>query len=340
MSWQHVVLTEFGGPEVLRVEAREALPEPGPGEVRVKVLAAGTGFTDTLIRAGQYPGIGTKPPFVPGYEWFGVVDAVGPGVENLSVGQHVADMSVIGGYTQVLVAPADEVIAAPDGLNPTRAVAMMLSYSTAYQMLTRLRALTRGASVLIHAAGGATGTALLDCARALGLTAYATGSPAKHEMIRRYGGIPIDYRSEDFVARIAAETDGRGVDAVFDPIGGRHFDRSRQCLTGNGLLVIYGAMHLTSGEESVPRFLWGLVKHLGLKRVFGDGREASFFHIDKRRQKHPDAFRQDVQDLFAMLARGEIDPAIAAVEPLDQAADVHRRIEDGDVAGKIVLDCR
>ena len=339
MSFSQIVVTEHGPPEVLQERVIEALPEPGPGQVRVRVAAAGTGFTDTLIRKGQYPGVSEKPPFVPGYEWFGSVDALDAGVTGLAVGDAVADMSVTGGYTQVLLADAAQIVRAPEGLDPTRAVAMMLSYATAYQMLTRLVSLGENASCLVQAAGGATGTALLDCARALGVTAYGTGSPAKHDIIRSYGGIPIDYRSEDIAARIAEETGGKGVDIAFDPIGAASFDVSRKCLKEGGLLVIYGALLTATGEESTARFAAALAKHLALKKAFGDGRDAVFYHIERRRKKLPEEYAEDVQTLFGMLAQGRIAPAIASVEPLADAARVHRMIDAAEVQGKIVLDC-
>jgi NADPH:quinone reductase-like Zn-dependent oxidoreductase len=107
--WQRIELTAFGGPEMLRVVQETTLPQPGPGQIRVRVLAAGTGFTDTIIRLGQYPGVKQKPPFTPGYDWFGVVDALGTGVTGLAVGDAVADMPVIGGYTQYLCVDAARV---------------------------------------------------------------------------------------------------------------------------------------------------------------------------------------------------------------------------------------
>ena len=216
MSFKQVLLKDFGGPEQLIVETVAELPSPGPGEVRVKVLTAGTGFTDTIIRQGQYTGVKEKPPFVPGYDWFGVVDELGPGVSNFRVGDYVADMPVIGGYTQYLCVAEEQLVPAPEGLDPAKAVAMILSYTTAYQMLTRIRELPPGSSCLVHAAGGAVGTALLELGREMGLTMYGTASQGKHDLVRRYGATPIDYRSEDFVERIRKETNGDGVDAVFD----------------------------------------------------------------------------------------------------------------------------
>jgi NADPH:quinone reductase-like Zn-dependent oxidoreductase len=339
MPYKHVVLTRFGGPEELRVETVEGLPEPAPGEIRVRVLAAGTGFTDTIIRQGQYVDVKDKPPFVPGYDWFGIVDKLGSGVTELAVGDSVADMPVIGGYTQYLCVKADQVVRAPAGLNPAEAVAMILSYTTAYQMLTRIRTLQPGATCLVHAAGGAVGTALLELGRLMGLTMYGTASTSKHALVKQLGGIPIDYRSEDFPGRVLADTRGRGVDMVFDTIGGKNWTRSYRCVKKGGVLVAFGALQLTTGQEKVPSLLFGFFKLLVGWRLLPDGRSSLFYNIHTRRKKLPREFSADVMTLFSLLKAGKLKPAIAEVVPLDDVVAVHRRIDNAEIAGKVVLDC-
>jgi NADPH:quinone reductase-like Zn-dependent oxidoreductase len=338
--WQHIQLTAFGGPDKLQLVSEPTLPEPGRGQVRVKVLTAGTGFTDTIIRQGQYPGVKQKPPFTPGYDWFGVVDALGSGVTTLQVGDAVADMPVIGGYAQYLLADAARVVACPAGLDPAQAVCMILSYTTAYQMLTRECSLQRGDRILVHAAGGAVGTALLELARELGLSAYGTASASKHELVRSFGATPIDYRSTDFVAEISQLTGGKGVQAVFDTIGGHNWSRSYRCVAKGGKLVGFGALQVTTGEEKIPSLLWGFAKLLGLWRCLPDGRHTGFYNIQTRREKQPQEFREDVITLMQWLKEGRLRPAVAQVRPLAEAAEVHRLIDVGAVAGKIVLDCQ
>tara|TARA_R110002110_G_scaffold91264_2_gene237459 strand:- start:80563 stop:81588 length:1026 start_codon:yes stop_codon:yes gene_type:complete len=339
MSYKRIVLRAFGGPEQLEVEEVKTLPSPGDGEIRVKVLTAGTGFTDTIVRQGQYVGVKQKPPFVLGYDWFGVVDALGPGVTNVKVGQAVADMPVIGGYTQYLCVDASRVIPAPDGLDPAAAVAMILSYTTAYQMLTRLKTLQPGMTGLVHAAGGAVGTALLELGQLMGLKLYGTASQGKHDLVRRYGAIPIDYRNADFESVIARETAGKGVDIVFDTIGAANWVRSYRCVKRGGLLVGFGALHLTTGEERVLSLLWGLARLQGLWKLVPDGRSSCFYNIQTRREKHPQEFREDVEALFSLLHEGQLHPAIADTVPLTEAAAVHRRIDNAEIAGKVVLLC-
>ncbi len=246
MSYQHVIVSEFGGPEKLQLVEEASLPEPAAGEIRVKVLAAGTGFTDTIIRQGQYVDVKEKPPFTIGYDWYGVVDKLGAGVSALQEGQLVADMPVIGAYTQYLCVDADRVISAPPGLDPGEAVCMILSYTTAYQMLTREYDLKPGMKVLVHAAGGAVGTALLELGRLMGLEVYGTASAAKKALVESFSASHIDYRNEDFVARTLALSSG-GVDVVFDTIGGRNWSRSYRCLKRGGKLVGFGALQMSTG---------------------------------------------------------------------------------------------
>src|SRR6202789_1537913 len=169
MPWQHVRISRFGGPEVLQVVEELAIPEPGPREVRIKVLAAGTGFTDTMIRRGRYPDFKGPLPFTPGYDIVGVVEKIGAGVVAPLEGEMVADLSVVGGYAQYAICPSRFLVPVPDSIDPAKAVCIPLAYLTAFQMLTRCRNLPSGATILIVGASGTVGTALLDLARPRGL---------------------------------------------------------------------------------------------------------------------------------------------------------------------------
>lgn len=338
MSWQHIVVKQFGGPEQLELVTEKALPEPGAGQVRVRVLAAGTGFTDTIIRQGQYLDIKQQPPLTLGYDWFGVVDKLGPGVTGLQVGQRVGDMPGIGGYTQYLCVDAGQVVPAPDGVDPAEAVCMMLSYTTAYQMLTRLRNIPAGSKCLVHAAGGAVGTALLELGRLMGLEMYGTASESKKSLVESLGATHIDYRKEDVVERTLSDSQG-GVDVVFDTLGGQSWARSYRCLKRGGLLIGFGAMQVTTGEESSRSVMWGFAKLLLLWKLLPDGKHSTFYNIFNRRKKLPQEFKEDVQALFKLLQEGTLHPAVAERVPLSQAAEVHRRIDQAQVPGKIVLIC-
>src|ERR1700677_168155 len=216
MPWQHVRISRFGGPEVLQVVEELAIPEPGPTEVRIKVLAAGTGFTDTMIRRGRYPDFKGPLPFTPGYDIVGVVEKIGAGVAAPLEGEMVADLCVVGGYAQYAIRPARFLVPVPDRIDPAEAVCIPLAYLTAFQMLTRCRNLPSGATILIVGASGTVGTALLDLARHLGLKAIGTCSAANLATVQRFGAVAIDYRAGDFVAAVRKIAVGRQGDAGVD----------------------------------------------------------------------------------------------------------------------------
>ena len=333
MGFKRVVITEHGGPEVLRVVEEARLPEPGPSEVRVRMLATSAAFTDTMIREGKYPGVKETPPFSPGYDMVGEVDALGEGVASLDVGQRVAELTVTGSYAEYLTLPADRLVPVPEGLDPAEAVSLVLSYMTAYQMLHRLAKVGSGQRILYHGAGGAVGTAMLQLGRLLDLEMYGTASRPKHELVASLGAVPIDYTREDFVSRVLKET-GDGVDAVFDGIGGSYLRRSFRTLRRGGTLVAFGFYRAWTGRGgSVPLDF----TRLTLWNLLPNGRSTAFYSIAPWRQKHADWFREDLTVLFDLLAEGGIEPAIAARMPLSEAADAHRWVDRAEVRGKIVL---
>jgi NADPH:quinone reductase-like Zn-dependent oxidoreductase len=342
MGYRHVVAARFGGPEVLEVIDEQLLPEPGAGEVRVKVLAAGTGFTDTIIRRGNYVDIKTKPPFTLGYDYVGIVDKLGSGVSSALVpGQLVADMPGIGGYTQYIIRPVQMLVPVPDGIDPVEAVCMPLSFLTAYQMLIRIKKFTRGQRILIHGASGAAGTALLVLGQYFGLEMYGTCSHSKFALLEQYGCTPIDYKNEDFVARIKTLTENQegeaGVDAVFDAIGGAYWQRSFNCLRRGGILVGYGAQNIAKNDDSLPQVLLGFLKLMVLWNILPNGRSSTFYNILSRRKQKPQEFNEDLSALFELLKQGKIKPIVAATYPLAAAQQVHRQIDAGEIQGKVVL---
>lgn len=327
--YKRVIITEFGGPEVLEVIEEESLPEPGPGEVRVKVLATSACFTDTMIRKGMYPDVKKKPPFSPGYDMVGVIDEIGEGITNLNLNQMVADLTVIGAYSEYICRPASSLIPVPDGLDPAEAVSLVLSYVTAYQMLHRSAKIQRGQRILVHGAGGAVGTAMLQLGRLLDLEMYGTASKSKHELVASLGATPIDYQSEDFHS-----LPGDGVDAAFDPIGGDNFKRSFNALKPGGVLVAYGFYNTTMGKGgNIPLDF----VRLQLWNILPNGRSTTFYSIGAWRKKQPDWFAADLTALFDLLAQGKIKPVIAQRMGLEEAARAHELVEQAAVQGKIVL---
>ncbi len=337
MTYQKVIVSKFGGPEVLQLVEEQELPEPKAKEIRVKVLAAGTGFTDTIIREGQYVDNKEKPPFVIGYDWFGMVDKVGDDASEYQVGDFVADLSMIGGYTQYLTVPEEQVIPAPQGLDPAEAVAMILSYGTAYQMLKRVCPIPEGSTCLIHAAGGAVGSAMCELGSLLNINMIGTASKSKHDLLNKLNCQAIDYKNEDFVLKVSEITHGKGVDVVFDTIGGKSWSRSYRCLKKGGTLIGFGAYQLTSGEEKLPSLLLGFFKLLVGWKLIPDGKKSCFFNIQKRRETHPTEFNEDMAQLFSWLKSGTLKPTIADRRPLVDAAEVHGQIDRAEIVGKTVL---
>jgi NADPH:quinone reductase-like Zn-dependent oxidoreductase len=339
MPWQHVHISRFGGPEVLQVVEESTIPEPGAGEVRIKVLAAGTGFTDTMIRRGRYPDFKGPLPFTPGYELVGVVEKTGAGVAAPLEGEMVSDLCVVGGYAQYAIRPARYLVPVPAGIDPAEAVCIPLAYLTAFQMLTRCRNLSSGATILVIGASGTVGTALLDLARHLRLRAIGTSSAANVPVIERFGAAAIDYHAGDFVTSVGQLTGGAGVDLVLDAIGGAHFGRSFACLAPGGLLVGYGSQTMAVGHESLIAAGLGLARlklWSALSFLF-NGRSAVFYSITASRSTHPQEFKDDMARLFQLLRANAIHPVVIERLPLAAASEVHARIDRGGLGGKIVL---
>ncbi|MFA8443961.1 alcohol dehydrogenase catalytic domain-containing protein [Yoonia sp.] len=252
MSYTQVILKAFGGSEELHLETVSTLPVPKPGEVRLRVRVTSAAFTDIMIRKGMYPDVKEKPPFVPGYDLVGVIDDIGADVLGFSVGDRVADLTTIGAYAEYICLPAENLTPVPESVTDEAALAMILSAVTPYQMLHRVARLQAGQSILIHGAGGAVGTMMLQLAKDAGIAAFGTDIAAKHDLIHQLGGTPIDAEAADLDAAIAAAV-GEGVDAAFDPLGGDSFPRSLYALKLGGLLVAYGFMNEVLGRGgSIP----------------------------------------------------------------------------------------
>jgi NADPH:quinone reductase-like Zn-dependent oxidoreductase len=326
-----VVITAQGGPEVLKY-VEDDLPAPGEGHVRVKVLAAGVAYADVLMRHGLYPG--TPPfPFAPGYDIVGDIDALGAGVTQFFLGQRVAALTMIGGYAQYALLPVAHLVLIPADLDPAEAVSLVLNYVTAYQMLHRFAKLREGQRLLVHGAAGGVGTAALQLGKIAGLQMFGTASKPKHELVSSLGATPIDYRSENFVDRIAQLASG-GVDCVLDPIGGKNWFASYRCLRSGGALACYGASSAVAEGKFSAGFGFAT---LGLLKLIPDGKRTFWYNIKTLRDSHPDWFREDLSKLFALLAAGKIQPVIAAKLPLREAARANDMLERAQISGKIIL---
>lgn len=331
MTYTRVKLNAFGGPEHLELENVLDLPEPGPGEVRVRVLVTSAAFTDVMIRKGMYPDVKEKPPFTLGYDMVGIVDAFGTGSTRFKIGDRVADLTTIGAYSEYICLPEERLTSVPRGVADVDALGMILSGVTAFQMLHRVARLQKDQRMVIHGAGGAVGTIMLQLARDAGIAAYGTDVAAKHDLIRSLGATPI---AADAADAALIDATGGGVDAVFDSLGGESLSRSLHALKPGGILVAFGFQNEVLGRGgSIPM---DFVK-LKLWDWLPNGHATAFYSIGAMRRAHPEWFRDDLARLFAMLSEGRIAPVVAEVMPLAEVRRAHERIEAGEVAGKLVL---
>ena len=228
MRHKRVVVTQYGGPEVITT-TEEDIPIPRSGEVRVKILAAGVGLPD--VREGVHPET-PHVPYTPGWDLIGTIDQLGKGVTGFELQQTIAAMPIHGCNAQYLCLPSRKLVHVPVGLDPAEAVALILNYVTAYQMLHRSAKARAGQRMLIHGASGGVGSAMLQLAKLAGVEMYGTCAAEGAAVVRELGSIPIDYKNADFVKEVHRLT-GDGVDAVFDGIGGDNLWRSRDALIAN-----------------------------------------------------------------------------------------------------------
>lgn len=343
MRHTRIVVTHYGGPDALQV-VEEECPEPKHDEVRVRVHAAGVSLPDILAREGIHPE--TPPvPFTPGWDLVGVVDRVGDGVAGTESGQIVAAMPIHGAYAEYVCLPPRELVPVPPGVDPAEAVSLILNYITAYQMLHRTAKVEPGQLALIHGASGGVGSALMQLGRLGRLVLYGTCSAGGAATVSELGGIPIDYRQQDYVQEIHRLTSA-GVDVAFDPIGGAHLWHSRQALRPGGKVVGYGLSTSLRGEgltSSRPgrrqRFRGTAIFGLyiaggwllpGRKRVLP-------YSIQTLKRIKPEWFRKDLITLFDLLQQKEIKPIIAQRFPLAEARHAQELLGKGGVIGKIVL---
>ena len=335
MKHHRVVVTRHGGPDVLQA-VEEDLPEPRAGEVRVKVLAAGISGYDLMDRRYSFPG-GPPVPYTPGQDIVGLVDKLGEGVSTVEPGQRVAGFTFgdAGGYAEFICRPAGELVPVPSGLDPAKAVCVVVNYLTAHMVMHGTAKVHSGERVLVHGAAGGTGSALLELGRLAGLEMYGTASKYNHELVSALGATPIDYRTEDFVERIRNATAG-GADAVLDPVGGaRHILRSYRALRKGGRFVGYGmAATSKAGMRAIPLSLLMLV----LLKLLPDGKQASMSaEIATFSEAHDGWYRETLAELLDLLAAGRINPVVAERIPLVEAARAHELLERGGYAGKVVL---
>jgi NADPH:quinone reductase len=321
-----VQIAAFGGADQLKL-VDLPVGEPGPGEVRIRHQAVGLNYIDVYQRTGLYP---NALPLSLGMEGAGLIEAVGEGVSHLAVGDRAAYASAPpGSYCERRVMPARCVVKLPEAIGFEEGAAMMLKGLTVQYLLRQTQpqgGLQAGDAILFHAAAGGVGLIACQWARAMGLRLIATaGSDEKCALALEHGAtFAINYRSEDFVARVKALTDGRGVKAVYDSVGADTFMKSLDCLQPFGLIATYG-----NASGKVPPLDIGVLAAKGSLYVT---RPTLFTHIATRERT-----QQMADDLFGMVTSGQVKLRIDQRYPLAQVAQAHRDLEARATTGSSVL---
>jgi NADPH:quinone reductase-like Zn-dependent oxidoreductase len=335
---KQVVTTRAGGPEVLALE-EVADREPAGSQVRIRVRASGVNFADIMARRGLYPDA-PKLPTVVGYEVSGVVDAAGPDADAGWVGKDVFALTRFTGYADTVVVPQDQVFDKPAGLSYAQAAAVPVNYFTAWQLLVVMGSLTADETVLIHNAGGGVGLAAIDVGRHLGARLIGTASAGKHVFLKDRGlHEAIDYRTADWVSEVRRLTDGKGVELVIDPMGGKHLKKSYQVLRHTGRLGVFGISTATESRLPGPLKLLGMVAGLPLfnpvslmnanRGAFGVNMGHLWHEVDK--------IRGWAEILMQGVADGWVRPHVDAEFPLERAGEAHAYVEARRNTGKVVL---
>ena len=323
VSMKAIRISEHGGPESLRYEEIQ-VPEPGPGEARVRVSAAGVNFIDVYQRTGAYPG---QLPFIPGLEAAGQVDALGEGVSGLSEGDHVAFAMSPGAYAEYVRVPAWKLVPVNVTLVEARvAAAVMLQGMTAHYLSHSTFPLREGHTALVHAAAGGVGLLLVQLAKLRGARVIGSvGTEEKAQLARGAGADEtILYEQEDFSERARELTDGEGVDVVYDSVGQATFEGSLDSLKRRGYLVLYG-------QSS------GAVPPLDLQTLNSKGG----LFVTRPSLAQYAADREELmwraESLFTWIGQGNLDVRVGGAYRLEDAADAHRDLEGRTTTGKLIL---
>lgn len=333
-----VVTTAAGDVRVMKVQERPD-PQPGSGEVLIRVKAAGLNFADILARQGLYPD-GPAKPCVMGYEVAGTVEEAGENVDVKMIGKAVIALTRFGGQSELVTVPASQTFEKPDSLSFAEAAAIPVNYLTAWALLVTMGGLKKDESVLIHNAGGGVGLAALDIAKHIGAQTFGTASTGKHEFLRARGlHHAIDYRDQDWLPVLMSLTDGRGVELIIDPLGGPNWKKSYRALRATGRMGVFGiSVASASGIAgkfravkailTMPRF-----NPIGLmnrnKGVFG----LNLGHL----WREGDKVAGWTREIMRGVAEGWITPHVDRSFTFDQIAEAHTHLESRKNIGKVVL---
>lgn len=333
---RQVWISRAGGPDVLEVRESDD-PTPGPGQVRIRVEAAGINFADLMGRMGTYPDA-PPIPYVPGYEVAGRIDAVGEGVDTGRIGEAVAGMTRFGGYTDVTVVDAIQAVRLPDGVSMTEAASVPVVGLTAWMLLEVFARVREGDRVLVQNAGGGVGLMALDLIKRRGATAIGTASASKHERLaeRGYDQL-IDYRNEDFEKVLGP----RSIDIILDPIGGESWAKGLRVLRAGGVLGCFGFSAMAEGSK---KSLWSTIS-AGLQVPWFKVNPVSLMNENHgvygvnmgHLWDETDRVTGWLAQIFELWGEGVVRPHVHQVWSFDQAAEAHASIHGRENYGKVIL---
>ena len=325
-SMRYIAIDGFGAPEVMSV-ATGPRPSPGPGEVLVKVTAAGVNRPDVAQRQGNYP----PPPGasqVMGLEIAGIVAGKGEGVTGIEIGERVCGLANGGGYAEYCLLPAGQALPVPDGFDDFQAAAIPETFFTVWANLFQMAGLTEGESVLVHGGSSGIGTTAIQLARAFGASVFATaGSAEKCAACEKLGAsLAINYREQDFVEVVKDKTGGRGVDVILDMVGASYFQRNLSALAQDGCLSMIAFL---SGPK---------VENVNLLPIMVKRLTVTGSTMRPRTEDEKRRIRDELQEqVWPLLESGRVKPVIDNVFAFEDVVAAHRRMEEGSHIGKIVL---
>ena len=305
----------------------------------IRVRAAGLNFADILSRQGLYPDSPPKP-VVMGYEVSGVIESVGEGINSDFVGKSVAAMTRFGGQSELVAVKARQVFDKPDSLTFEQAAAIPVNYLTAYALLVVMGSLHEAESVLIHNAGGGVGLAALDIAKKIGAVTYGTASPGKHKFLAERGlDHAIDYRTQDWQPVLMQLTNGRGVDLIIDPIGGKHWKKSYASLRHTGRLGMFGVSTASAnGLMGKLKMLKAVAQTPWFFALPLVNRNRGVFGLNLGHMWHePEKVAIWMRDILRGVGEGWVRPYVDQAFSFDDVAKAHQYMEARKNIGKVVL---
>ncbi len=330
-----------GGYEVLDVEEVADLV-PKSDELVIDVEASGLNFADILARKGQYPD-GPSKPCVMGYEVSGIVSSVGDDVDEDWLEKEVIAMTRFGGQAEQVQVTPSQVFKKPETLTFEEVAAIPVNYLTAHVLITVMGSLQSYESILIHNVGGGVGIAALDVAQHIGATTYGTASKRKHDFLTKRGlDHVIDYRNNDWLEVLMNLTDGRGVELITDPLGGKEWKRSYNALRTTGRLGMFGVSSASEGTKGGIKSIWNMLKAVVQMPFFHPlpltDKNRGVFGVNLGHMWHEnEKARTWMQTLLDGVTEGWVNPHVDTTFAFDDVADAHRYIEERENIGKVIL---